>query len=85
VFEEELRTGLAVACGEASARVVEEVYLQSIPGEISLVAPTPTIKNRPVWALVIWKVLAVAERIAVQALGKVVDTEATTEEHEYHW
>ena len=61
------------------------MYLQTIAGEISLIAPTPATKNRPVWALVIWKVLAVAEAIAEQEVGIVLDAEATAEEHENHW
>jgi hypothetical protein len=61
------------------------VYLQTTAGEISLIAPTPATKNRPVWALVIWKVLAVAAVIAVQVLGIVLDAEGTAEEHENHW
>jgi hypothetical protein len=54
-------------------------------GETSLIEPTPTIKNRPVWALAIWKVLAVAALIAVQVVGMVLDAAATTAEQENHW
>jgi hypothetical protein len=65
--------------------VDEEVYLQTMAGETSLIAPTPAIKNRPVWALVIWKVLPVAAVIAVQVVGIALDAEATAAEQENHW
>jgi hypothetical protein len=61
------------------------VYLQTIAGEISLIAPTPATKNRPVWALVIWKVLAVAALIALQVVGMVLDAEVRAREQENHW
>jgi hypothetical protein len=85
VFEEDFRAGLAVFRGSARAWVVDAVYLHTIAGEMSLTAPTPATKKRPVWALVIWKVLAVAEVIAVQTEGTVLDAEATAEVQEYHW
>jgi hypothetical protein len=61
------------------------VYLQTTAGEISLIAPTPATKNRPVWALVIWKVLAVAALIALQVVGIVLDEELMTPLQENHW